>query len=65
LVVNGVVQQGWGSYMGMKSLVDRELARAKEIAAGGVPPARVAYEATRRSGPKGEQLAAALFPSPR
>ena len=61
-VINGTIQQGWGSYMGIKSQVDRELARAKQIAAGGVPPARVAYEATRQSGPKGEQLAAALFP---
>jgi hypothetical protein len=62
-VVNGTSQMGWGSYMGLKQAVDRELARAKEIAAGGVPPERVAYEATRQSGPKGEQLAAALFPA--
>jgi hypothetical protein len=31
------------------------------MAEGGVPAGRVAYEATRQSGPKGEQLAAALF----
>jgi protein-disulfide isomerase len=61
-VVNGAVQQGWGSYMGMRAIVDRELARARLVAAGGVPAGRVAYEATRQSGPKGEQLAAALFP---
>jgi protein-disulfide isomerase len=62
-IINGTIQQGWGSYMGIKGIVDRELARAKQIAAGGIPPARVAYEATRQSGPKGEQLAAALFPA--
>jgi len=62
-IVNGTTQMGWGSYMGLKQAVDRELARAKEIAAGGVPPERVAYEATRQSGPKGEQMAAALFPA--
>jgi protein-disulfide isomerase len=62
-IVNGITQMGWGSYMGLKSVVDKELARAKEIAAKGVPPARVAYEATRQSGPKGEDLAAALFPA--
>lgn len=62
-VVNGTTQLGWGSYLGLKSIVDKELARAKSIAATGVPPARVAYEATRQSGPKGEELAAALFPA--
>ena len=62
-IVNGTSQMGWGSYMGLKQAVDRELARAKQIAAGGVPPERVAYEATRQSGPKGEQIAAALFPA--
>lgn len=60
-LVNGTAQMGWGSYMGIKSLVDRELARAKQIAAGGVAADRVAYEATRQSGPKGEQLATMLF----
>jgi protein-disulfide isomerase len=64
-IINGTIQQGWGSYMGINGVVDRELARAKQIAAGGVPPERVAYEATRQSGPKGEQLAAALFAIPR
>jgi protein-disulfide isomerase len=61
-VVNGTIQKGWGSYMGIEGQVTRELARAKQIAAGGVPPARVAYEATRQSPPEGERLAAALFP---
>jgi protein-disulfide isomerase len=61
-IVNGVTQMGWGSYAGIKASVDRELARAKPIAASGVPPDRVAYEATRQSGPKGEAMAAALFP---
>ncbi len=60
-IVNGTTQMGWGSYLGLKATVDKELARAKEIAAKGVPAARVAYEATRQSGPKGEELAAALF----
>lgn len=60
-IVNGTTQKGWGSYLGLQQAVDRELARAKEIAASGVPPERVAYEATRQSGPKGEELAAALF----
>jgi len=62
-IVNGTKQMGWGSYNGLKNAVDKELARAKQIAAGGVPPERVAYEATRQSGPNGEALAAALFPS--
>jgi protein-disulfide isomerase len=64
LIVNGVPQMGWGSYMGIQSMVDRELARAQKIAASGVPADRVAYEATRQAGPKGEQFAAALFPAP-
>jgi predicted DsbA family dithiol-disulfide isomerase len=61
LVVNGQVQRGWGSYQGVEALVQREAARARTIAAEGVPPARVAYEATLRSGPDGAKLAAALF----
>ncbi len=61
-VINGMPQMGWGSYMSLKSIVDRELARAKQIAASGVPPERVAYEATKQAGPKGEAFAAALFP---
>jgi protein-disulfide isomerase len=64
LVVNGTLQKGWGSYMSLESLVKRELDRARTIAAGGVPANRVAYEATRQSGPKGEELAAALFTGP-
>jgi protein-disulfide isomerase len=64
LVVNGALQKGWGSYMGLESLVKRELERARTIAAGGVPDNRVAYEATRQSGPKGGELAAALFAGP-
>ena len=51
-IVNGSKHMGWGSYRGLKSAVDKELARAKQIAAGGVPPERVAYEATRQSGPE-------------
>jgi len=50
--------------MSLESLVKRELARARAIAAGGVPANRVAYEATRQSGPKGGEVAAALFVSP-
>ncbi len=64
-IVNGATQMGWGSYLGLKNLVDKELARAKQIAAAGTPPERVSYEATRQSGPKGEELAAALFPAPK
>jgi protein-disulfide isomerase len=60
-VINGHVQRGWGSYRGLQSIVERELTRARTIAAEGVPPARVAYEATRRSGPDGERFASALF----
>lgn len=60
-VVNGAVQRGWASYRGIESLAERELARARAIAAEGVPPGRVAYEATRRSGADGERLATALF----
>ena len=62
LMVNGTRQVGWGSYMSLEDLVKRELQRARKIAEGGVPAGRVAYEATRQSGPKGEQVAAALFP---
>jgi protein-disulfide isomerase len=60
-VVNGHVQRGWGSYRGLEGIVERELARARAIGAEGVPKDRVAYEATRRSGPDGERLASALF----
>jgi len=60
-VVNGRVQRGWGSYRGLESVVEREVVRASAIAAEGVPRARLAYEATRRAGPDGERLAAALF----
>jgi protein-disulfide isomerase len=61
-IINGTKQMGWGSYMGIKSTVEKELARAKKIAEGGVPPERVAYEATKQSGPNGETIANALFP---
>jgi protein-disulfide isomerase len=61
LVFNGARQVGWGNYSDIDNHVKRELERARKIAEGGVPPSRVAYEATRQSGPKGEQLAAALF----
>ncbi|HWP66534.1 MAG TPA: thioredoxin domain-containing protein [Candidatus Limnocylindria bacterium] len=61
LVINGHVQRGWGSYRGLEALVERELARARTIAAEGVEATRVAYEATRRAGADGERLAAALF----
>jgi len=61
IVVNGHVQRGWGSYRGLENLVERETARAGTLAGEGVPPNRLAYEATRRSGPDGERLATALF----
>ena len=61
LVVNGVKGVGWGSYMSVEGRVKQEIARARKIAAGGAPASRVAYEATRQSGPEGEKLAAALF----
>jgi protein-disulfide isomerase len=60
-VVNGTVQRGWGSYRGLESIVERELARARGLGAEGVPKNRIAYEATRRNGPDGARLAAALF----
>ena len=60
-VVNGHVQRGWGSYQGLAAVVERELARARAIAAEGVAAAQVAYEATRRNGETGPALAAALF----
>ena len=60
-VVNGHVQRGWGSYRGLESIVEREATRARALAVEGVPANRVAYEATRRSGPDGERLATALF----
>jgi hypothetical protein len=65
LVVNGNLQRGWGSYMSLESIVKRELQRARKIAEGGVPASRVAYEATRQSGPNGDRLAAALFAVPK
>ena len=61
-IINGTKQMGWGSYVGIKSTVEKELARAKKIAEGGVAPDRVAYEATKQSGPNGETIANALFP---
>ena len=61
-IINGTKQMGWGSYMGIKSGVEKELARAKQIAAGGIAPDRVAYEATKQSGPNGPAMADALFP---
>jgi len=60
-VVNGHVQRGWASYHGLAAVVDRELERARRIAAEGVPAPQVAYEATKRSGEDGPALAAALF----
>ena len=65
LVINGQVQRGWGSYRGVEGLVEREATGARALAAEGVPPARIAYEATKRSGPDGPRLAAALFETPR
>ena len=65
LVVNGTRQVGWGNYADVENHVKRELERARKIAERGVPARRVAYEATRQSGPKGEQLAAALFAVPK
>jgi predicted DsbA family dithiol-disulfide isomerase len=65
MIVNGTRHKGWASYMGLEDVVKRELARARKIAEEGVPAARVAYEATRRSGPDGERLAAALFAVPK
>ena len=65
MIVNGTRQMGWGSYMGLEDVVKRELERARKIAEGGVPAGRVAYEATRQSGPDGARLAAALFAAPR
>jgi protein-disulfide isomerase len=65
LVVNGSKGKGWGSYMSVESRAKQALERAHQIAEGGVPASRVAYEATRRSGPDGEKLAAALFAVPK
>lgn len=64
-IINGTPQMGWGSYGGLANVVEKELARAKKIAEGGVPAGRVAQEATRQSGPKGEMFAASLFPAGR
>jgi protein-disulfide isomerase len=65
LLINGIPQMGWGSYMSLEGHVKRELERARKIAAGGVPPSRLAYEATRQSGPNGNRVAAALFATPK
>jgi len=60
-IINGVKQMGWASYAGIESVLESELARAQKVAESGVPPSRVAYEATRQSGPDGELLTKALF----
>jgi hypothetical protein len=65
LIVNGHRQVGWGRYTILENLVKREIERAKKIADSGVPVSRVAYEATRQSGPNGEKVAAALFAIPK
>jgi protein-disulfide isomerase len=65
MIVNGTRQMGWGSYMSLEFVVKRELERARKIAKGGVPASRVAYEATRQSGPDGDKLTAALFAVPK
>lgn len=61
-VVNGVVQRGWGSYLGLERLVERELGRARALLAEGLPRTRVALEATRVGDPdRGPLIATALF----
>jgi protein-disulfide isomerase len=65
LIVNGRSQKGWSSYMGLERLVKAELDRGRALAQAGVPADRIAYEATRRSGSQGEQLATALFSIPK
>ncbi|HXJ35677.1 MAG TPA: DsbA family protein [Candidatus Eisenbacteria bacterium] len=64
-MINGTPQMGWGSYMGMEGLVKRELDRAQKLSQSGTPADRVAYEATRQAGPKGEEIAMALFVVPK
>jgi protein-disulfide isomerase len=61
LVIDGKTQVGWGSYMGTAGDVHDALERARKLAAGGVPAARLALEATRQIGPEGPTIATALF----
>ncbi len=55
--VNGRPLLGWGSYSGMKAMVDQALADARPVGARGVEPARVAVAATAAAGPEGALLA--------
>ena len=37
IFVNGVRERGWGSYAGLRAMVERELAKGKDLAAAGTP----------------------------
>jgi len=62
-IVNGNAHAGWGSYMSLDGIVQRELARAKKVAESGVPADKVACESMRQSPGRGQELAQALCPA--
>ena len=41
LFINGIRQRGWGSYAGLRGMVEREIAKARELRAAGTPRAEI------------------------
>lgn len=60
-VVNGQKTVGWGSYLGVKSQVQRALDVAKALETAGTPKARVAIEATVTAGEDGATFAQLVY----
>jgi protein-disulfide isomerase len=52
--VNGVRQVGWGSYQGLKSMVDREIKSSQELEAAGTPRAKIPAERIRATADKNQ-----------
>ena len=57
--VNGMRQVGWGSYMALKSMVQREIEKGEELAAQGTPRGqiaakRIAMQASQNTKNEGE-----------
>jgi protein-disulfide isomerase len=57
--VNGEKIDGWGSYMGLQSMIDRALQAARQIE--GVPPGEVAVAATAAAGENGALFAEVMW----
>jgi len=55
--INGRKTVGWGSYLGVRSQVERALEQARALEAAGTPRERVAIEATRAAGADGAHFA--------